>query len=93
MLDKKSVFVVVFEAYVNGKLARVEVPTQANPMNSRQVRKDCEHVARASFAELARAFNEKFGSDKKVKAVECIEVPEPDGFAEKERLASAAKFN
>lgn len=64
-------YLVIFETYINGQLARTEVPTVVNPLVSRTVRGDCEAIARASFTELANKIGHKF--DGKIKAVECVE--------------------
>lgn len=90
-MPKKPVFVVVFECYISGRLARVEIPTMADPINSRQVRRDCENIARRSFVELAKMVSVK-ADDLKLKAVDCIEVPEPDNLDELV-ARSDARFN
>jgi len=73
---KKSAFLVIFQATINGQLAQTDVSTVKNPMNSRQVRRDCEAAARAAFVKLAADFGQKFESTDKIKCVECVEVRE-----------------
>ena len=77
-MPTKSAFLVIFQATINNQLAETEVSTIKNPMNSRQVRRDCEAVARASFGELAAATGNVFASTDKIKCVECLEVREGD---------------
>lgn len=73
-----SAYLVIFDAMVNGQNARTEVPTTRNPLNSRSVRRDCEAVARKSFEELAAKVGATFPATSKIKAIECIEVKEPE---------------
>lgn len=77
----EKVFVVVFETIINGQLARVEIPTVKDPLNSRQIRKDCEVVAQASFRQLDPHPQK---GDYKIKAVECIEIRGPAADSEKD---------
>lgn len=70
----KSAFLVIFQTTIDGKLAQTDVPTVKNPLHSRQVRRDCEGVARAAFAKLAADIGQVF--DGRIKCVECIEVRE-----------------
>ncbi len=75
-MPTKSAFLVIFQATINNQLAETEVPTIQNPFHSRQVRRDCEAVARASFGELAAATGNVFASTDRIKCVECLEVKE-----------------
>lgn len=73
-----SAYLVIFDAMVNGSNARTEVPTTRDPLHSRQVRRDCELVARRAFEELAAKVGATFPATAKIKAIECIEVKEPE---------------
>jgi hypothetical protein len=76
--DNKSAFLCIFQATIDGKTCQTEVSTKFDPMNSRQVRKDCEDVARASFAKLAKSIGFAFRSTDGIKCVEIIEVKNAD---------------
>lgn len=70
-------FVVVFETYIGGELAQVQVPTSYDPTNSRTTRRAAEIVARQSFQELAGP-NYKIGQ--KIKVVEIIKLKEGEAY-------------
>lgn len=75
----KKAYLAIFETEINGKLARVEIPTVKDPMNSRTVRGDLEAVARQSFKRLAPAFH---ANVHRIKCVELLTVSEPDTLEE-----------
>lgn len=75
---KQSAFLVVFQATIGGQLVQSDIPTIKNPMNSRQVRRDCEVMARAAFVELAAKVGLEFKITDKIKCVECVEFMKPD---------------
>jgi len=68
------VWLVIFETTIDGKLARIEVPTRFDPMNSRQVRRDCELYARLEFNKL----DSRFHMSDPIKCVECIKIEPPE---------------
>lgn len=70
-------FVTVFETYIGGELAQVQVPTSYDPTNSRTTRQAAEIVARQSFQKLAGP-NYKIGQ--KIKVVEIIKLKEGDAY-------------
>lgn len=75
-MAKKSAFLCVFQAKVNGLDAQVDFSTVKNPLHSRQIRQDCELVARKSFERLAAEVGTVFASTDKIKCVEIVEVRE-----------------
>ncbi len=75
-MSKKSAFLCVFQATIDSKIAQVDFSTVKNPLNSRQVRRDCEAVARSAFAKLAADIGQTFGSADKIKCVEIVEIRE-----------------
>jgi hypothetical protein len=68
------VFLLIFETTIGGQLAQTEITTIKDPMNSRQIRRDCEETARLSFAQLSPLFDR----GQKIKCVECIEFKAPE---------------
>lgn len=81
-MTTKSAFLVVFQATVAGQLAQVDFSTKKNPLNSRQIRRDCEAVARKAFERFAADLGQTFPSTDKIKCVEIVEVREEDGHTE-----------
>lgn len=75
MSEQNKVYLVIFETRIAGNDARTEVSTIKDPMNSRQVRRDCEDVAIASFFQLAEQAGATW--DGKLKCVECVEFKNP----------------
>jgi hypothetical protein len=78
MTENKPVFLVIFETKIAGtQTARTEVSTTSNPLNSRQVRRDCEKIARLSFEQLAKSVGVPFLASDPIKCVECVEFKPP----------------
>jgi len=74
----KSAFLCVFQATINGKLAQTDISTIKNPLHSRQVRRDCEFLARKAFEKLAADIGLVFAPTDKIKCEEIVEVREDD---------------
>lgn len=68
-------YLVVFQTMISGQIAQVDFSTIKNPLNSRQVRRDCEAVARDAFAQLSPLFER----GQAVKCVEIVEFKAPEG--------------
>jgi hypothetical protein len=77
-MEKRSAFLVIFQATINGKTAQTDVSTIKDPMNSRQVRRDCEFIARKAFEVLAKKEGVFFAGTDKIKCVECVEFRHDD---------------
>lgn len=82
----KSAFLVVFQAHIQGQLVQTDFSTKLNPLNSRQVRRDCEFVARKAFEKLAADLGFVFASSDKIKCVEIVEVREDEETGETETV-------
>jgi hypothetical protein len=85
-MSKKKVYLVIFQATINGQLAQTDISTIKDPMNSRQVRRDLEIVARKAFERLAADIGKVFASTDKIKCSDIIAITEDD---EQEQAAAA----
>lgn len=75
-MQNKKAYLVIFQARIGGEDAQTEIATVKDPMNSLEVRQDCEDVASASFFKLSQASGKPW--DGKLKCVECVEFKEPE---------------
>jgi hypothetical protein len=90
-MSTKSAFLVVFQATVAGQLAQVDFSTIRNPLNSRQVRRDCEGVARKAFERFAADLGQTFAGSDPIKCVEIVEVREDAETGTTESIARPAQ--
>lgn len=66
---------VIFETWIDGQLARVEIPADAKVLHSRSARDGYAAAARSAFMALAPG---KVRPDHKIKAVDIIQLPALD---------------
>lgn len=68
-LDDKD-YAIVFDTYIDGQLARVEIPVDAKILTSREARNNAETLARICFAQL----HPKFHARQRIKAVDIVKL-------------------